>query len=102
MRNQTFTSVVLYKVLRSSNGIPGIHLEAKKVPEISYTCWYKIYINFYFLPVQVCKFFFLGTIQIGDYRLYKCIQTLEALIDGRGHRVPSNKIDTSDFERHIK
>lgn len=54
--------------------------------------------------VQVCKKFFIDTFQISDGRLYKCCSTSEvaAVIDGRGHKVPGNKVDVSNVKKHIE
>lgn len=63
----------------------------------------------YFLQVenqsmQVCKLFFLNTLQISDGRLYRCLSKPDvfAAVDSRGKKTPGNKIDDTDVINHIK
>lgn len=52
----------------------------------------------------VCKKYFLETLQLSHGRVYRCISKPEvhAVIDSRGKKAPSNRLDDSDIVAHIK
>lgn len=54
--------------------------------------------------IRVCKKYFRETLRVSDGRIHNVCTKDEvcAVLDGRGHKIPANKIDTSDVEKHIQ
>ncbi|PSN54975.1 hypothetical protein C0J52_02354 [Blattella germanica] len=71
----------------------------KKARTQSFTYFFRIEKE----SVRVCKKYFRDTLQVSDGRIHAVCSKddIHAALDGRGHRAPTNKIDTSDVERHI-
>ncbi|CAG9773484.1 unnamed protein product [Ceutorhynchus assimilis] len=68
----------------------------------SVTYQYSLKINNINIPI--CKKFFLQTFEISDGRLYRILakKKVSDITDGRGKKIPANKINDLDVIEHIK